>query len=76
MPGVNTNWRDVAEAVVKVYTTRTNGSFMQKKGSSIVWNHQHADPEFGAMQAREPQYHLQGCPQPSRWRCAWARATS
>ena len=33
---------------------------MQKKGSSIVWNHQHADPEFGAMQARELQYHLQG----------------
>ena len=60
MPGVNTSWRDVAEAIVKVYTTRTNGSFMQKKGSSIVWNHQHADPEFGAMQARELQYHLQG----------------
>jgi len=59
-PGVNTNWQDVAEAIVKVYTTRTNGSFMQKKGSSIVWNHQHADPEFGAMQARELQYHLQG----------------
>jgi len=60
LPGVNTNWRDVAEAIVNVYTTRTSGSFMQKKGSSIVWNHQHADPEFGAMQARELQYHLQG----------------
>ena len=60
LPGVNTSWRDVAEAIVKVYTTRTNGSFMQKKGASIVWNHQHADPEFGAMQARELQYHLQG----------------
>ena len=33
---------------------------MQKKGSSIGWNHQQADPEFGAMQARELQYHLQG----------------
>ena len=42
LPGVNTSWRDVAEAIVKVYTTRTNGSFMQKKGASIVWNHQHA----------------------------------
>jgi trehalose 6-phosphate synthase/phosphatase len=50
----------VAEAIVNVYTTRTSGSFMQKKGASIVWNHQHADPEFGAMQARELQYHLQG----------------
>jgi len=60
LPGVNTSWKDVAEAIVQVYTTRTNGSFMQKKGCSIVWNHQHADPEFGAMQARELQYHLQG----------------
>ena len=25
-----------------------------------MWNHQHADPEFGTMQARELQYHLQG----------------
>ena len=60
LPGVNTSWRDVAEAIVKVYTTRTSGSFMQNKGSSIVWKYQHADPEFGAMQARELQYHLQG----------------
>ena len=60
LPGVNLNWHDVAEAIVKVYTTRTNGSFVQKKGCSIVWNYQHADPEFGVMQARELQYHLQG----------------
>jgi len=60
LPGVNTAWREVAEAVVRIYTQRTNGSFMQKKGSSIVWNHQQADPEFGSMQARELQYHLQG----------------
>jgi len=60
LPGLKTSWRDVAEAIVKVYTTRTNGSFMQKKGASISWNYQHADPEFGAMQARELQYHLQG----------------
>ena len=33
---------------------------MQKKGSSIGWNHKQADPEFGAMQARELQYHMQG----------------
>ena len=25
-----------------------------------MWNYQHADPEFGAMQARELQYHLHG----------------
>ena len=37
---------------MRICSTRTNGSYVQKKGSSIVWNHQHADPEFGAMQAR------------------------
>lgn len=59
-PGVDTSWREVAEAIIRVYTTRTNGSYLQKKGSSMVWNYQHADPEFGALQARELQYHLQG----------------
>ena len=60
LPGVDTSWREVAEAIMRVYSTRTNGAFMNKKGSSIVWNYQHADPEFGAMQARELQYHLHG----------------
>ena len=60
MPGVETSWREVAEAVMAVYTTRTLGSFVQKKGSSITWNYSHADPEFGALQARELQYQLQG----------------
>ena len=50
----------VADAIMRVYSTRTSGSFVQRKGASIVWNHQHADPEFGTMQARELQYHLQG----------------
>jgi len=60
LPGVDTSWREIAEAIMAVYTTRTNGSFIQRKGSSVTWNHQNADPEFGAMQARELQYHLQG----------------
>ena len=90
-PGVDISWREVADAIMRVYSTRTSGSFVQRKGASvvwnlpltspplplpliltltthlspspgasIVWNHQHADPEFGTMQARELQYHLQG----------------
>ena len=39
-----------------VYTTRTLGAYMQKKGSSMSWNFSSADPEFGALQARELQY--------------------
>jgi len=59
-PGVDISWREVADAIMSVYSTRTSGSFVMRKGASIVWNHQHADPEFGTMQARELQYHLQG----------------
>jgi len=59
-PGVDISWREVAEAIMRVYSTRTSGSFVQRKGASISWNHQYADPEFGTMQARELQYHLQG----------------
>jgi len=60
LPGVETSWCEVAEAVIGIYTTRTNGSFVVKKGSSVTWNYQNADPEFGALQARELQYHLAG----------------
>eukprot|EP00316_Scyphosphaera_apsteinii_P000273 CAMPEP_0119325226 /NCGR_PEP_ID=MMETSP1333-20130426/65276_1 /TAXON_ID=418940 /ORGANISM="Scyphosphaera apsteinii, Strain RCC1455" /LENGTH=1012 /DNA_ID=CAMNT_0007333143 /DNA_START=95 /DNA_END=3133 /DNA_ORIENTATION=- len=60
LPGVDTSWKEVAEAIIGVYTSRTTGSFLQKKGASVTWNFQTADPEFGAMQARELQYHLQG----------------
>jgi len=60
LPGLNTAWREVAEAIMQVYTQRTNGSYFAKKGASIVWNYQQADPEFGSMQARELQYHMQG----------------
>mmetsp|Transcript_16297 Transcript_16297/g.48310 ORF Transcript_16297/g.48310 Transcript_16297/m.48310 type:complete len:1006 (-) Transcript_16297:237-3254(-) len=59
LPGVNTSWREAAEAVMAVYTTRTLGAYMQKKGSSMSWNFSSADPEFGALQARELQYQLQ-----------------
>jgi len=49
-PGADISWREIAEAVMKVYTTRTLGSFVQKKGSSMTWNHSLSDPEFGGLQ--------------------------
>ncbi len=58
-PGVDTSWREVAGAIMQVYMQRTSGSFVQRKGSSITWNYASADPEYGAMQARELQYQLQ-----------------
>ena len=59
-PGLDTSWREMAESIMSVFATRTSGSYVQRKGSSITWNHSSADPEFGALQARELQYQLQG----------------
>ena len=59
-PGVDTSWQQVAGALMDLYVLRTNGSYVQRKGASIAWNYQGADPEFGAMQARELQEHLRG----------------
>jgi len=59
VPGVDTSWREVAESVMLVYAARTNGAFVQKKGSSILWNFGNSDPEFGTMMSREVQTTLQ-----------------
>ena len=37
---------------------RTNGSYVQRKGSSVVWRFEDADLEFGAQQAKEMREHL------------------
>ena len=45
LPGVDTSWCEVAEAIVTVYTKRTSGAYVAKKGNSISWNYELADPE-------------------------------
>ena len=50
LTGVDTSWRQVVDKVMQVYTKRAHGTFVQQKGSSILWNYANADPEFGAIQ--------------------------
>ena len=45
-------------AILEAYTMRTNGSNVQQKGSSLVWNYSEVDREFGSMQAKELHHHL------------------
>eukprot|EP00931_Biecheleriopsis_adriatica_P060235 TRINITY_DN36154_c0_g1_i1.p1 TRINITY_DN36154_c0_g1~~TRINITY_DN36154_c0_g1_i1.p1 ORF type:complete len:605 (+),score=106.61 TRINITY_DN36154_c0_g1_i1:740-2554(+) len=59
MPGVDTSWKAVAQSVMSGYASRTHGAYVLSKGSSILWNYQEADPEFGAMQAKEVQLTLE-----------------
>jgi len=54
----NDEWKDLAHAIVETYAMRTNGSYVQKKGSSIVWRFEEADLEFGSLQAKEMREHL------------------
>jgi trehalose 6-phosphate synthase/phosphatase len=42
------------------YHERTNGTYIEVKGSSLVWHYRDADPEFGALQAKELQDGLTG----------------
>ncbi|CAD7955266.1 unnamed protein product [Amoebophrya sp. A25] len=51
-------WKQIAFELMKEYSARTQGSFMENKGSALVWQYREADPEFGDLQAKELGQHL------------------
>lgn len=56
---VDNDWKRMAEPVMQLYTEATDGSYIEKKESAIVWHHQDADPDFGSCQAKEMLDHLE-----------------
>jgi len=58
------DWMDTAVNLMQVYTMRTNGTYVEKKESMVLWQYRDADPDFGARQAQELQLHLQFVLQP------------
>ncbi|GAA0170386.1 hypothetical protein LIER_24658 [Lithospermum erythrorhizon] len=52
-------WKQIAEPVMELYTETTDGSFIDAKETSLVWNYQYADPDFGSCQAKELLDHLE-----------------
>jgi len=54
------SWMELSEQIMDVYTQRTDGTYIERKGSSVVWQFRDAEPEFGALQAAELQDHLHG----------------
>src|SRR5690606_1598907 len=44
---------EIAEPLLTDYTTRTPGSWIERKRSSLVWHYRAADPRLGAWRARE-----------------------
>ncbi|OEL13200.1 putative alpha,alpha-trehalose-phosphate synthase [UDP-forming] 7 [Dichanthelium oligosanthes] len=52
-------WMQMAEPVMNLYTEATDGSYIEKKETALVWHHQDADPGFGSSQAKEMLDHLE-----------------
>ncbi|GMN67757.1 hypothetical protein TIFTF001_036819 [Ficus carica] len=52
-------WMKIVEPVMKHYTDATDGSSIEAKESSLVWQYRDADPGFGSSQAKEMLDHLE-----------------
>lgn len=58
-PGIDNNaWKEVARRFMKDFQMHTYGSYMEEKGTSMLWHYGNADPEFGALQAKKLQDEL------------------
>ncbi|KAH9776089.1 putative alpha/alpha-trehalose-phosphate synthase 9 [Citrus sinensis] len=52
-------WKRITEPVMKLYTEATDGSYIEKKETALVWHYQDAAPGFGSCQAKELLDHLE-----------------
>lgn len=46
-------WINQVRLLMMAYKNKTEGSFIEEKESSIIWNYKNTDFEFGQMQAKE-----------------------
>ncbi|WOL19870.1 putative alpha,alpha-trehalose-phosphate synthase [Canna indica] len=56
---INSDWMKIADPVMQLYIETTDGSYIERKESAIVWHHQYADHDFGSCQAKELLNHLE-----------------
>ena len=57
---VDTTWQHTVLPILELYTDATDGSFIEKKESALVWHYRDADPDFGLWQAKDLSDHLEG----------------
>ncbi|CAM9119306.1 unnamed protein product [Ectocarpus fasciculatus] len=51
-PGLmDTAWKSVARRFMQNFQVHTHGSYIEEKGTAMLWHYGDAEPEFGAMQA-------------------------
>lgn len=53
LPSFDSAWMQLARAIMDVYVKRTHGTYIEQKGSALLWQYRDADPEFGHMQSKE-----------------------
>ena len=51
-------WREPARAILRDFTDRTPGALVEEKTAGYAWHYRAAEPEYGAVQARELTLHL------------------
>ncbi|ETO12001.1 trehalose-6-phosphate synthase domain-containing protein, partial [Reticulomyxa filosa] len=56
--GDYSSWQQIALDVLRTYTERTDGAFIQRKETALVWHYQDSDPDYGDMQAVELERYL------------------
>ncbi|XP_010518663.1 PREDICTED: alpha,alpha-trehalose-phosphate synthase [UDP-forming] 5 [Tarenaya hassleriana] len=56
----NFEWKQIAEPVVREYKRMTDGSGIESRESTLVWDYRFADPDLGPSQAKELMKHLTG----------------
>jgi trehalose 6-phosphate synthase/phosphatase len=52
-PSFDMSWKSPTFELMTHYVKRTQGTFIENKGSALVWQYRDADPDFGQRQARE-----------------------
>jgi trehalose 6-phosphate synthase/phosphatase len=57
-PNPDMAWKDICFAIMAEFAKRTQGSFIENKGSALVWQYRDADQHFGSWQAKELSSHL------------------
>ena len=56
---LHSGWIETVLPILELYTDSTDGSYIERKESSLVWNYRDADPDFGLWQAKDLTDHLE-----------------
>ena len=56
---VDPKWHDVVLPILEHYVECTDGSYLERKESALVWHYQDTDPDYGSWQAKELLDHLE-----------------